>query len=214
MVSWNLNLARSRPVVVQVSKACQAYDCRCRVLYLAEGPGSARMQVGLTPEHRAQLQGHTLQTWQALQQQRRHARDTSRFIGVCQAENGRWRMQVGVSKGRVRLTCQTEEEAAAAYDMVVLQDKGRCEHAFATVENASVLYLTLLENDCVVSFVHRLALPVIMQWHINCMCQPVWPTMQMQGQILQPASIPRKMPSLAKQVISYTFCCAGGRKPI
>lgn len=64
------------------------------------------------------------------------------------------------------------------------------------------------------SFVHRLAIPVMTAMHLNCMRQPVCPTMQMQGQLSQPASIPRKMPSLAEQVISYTFCCAGGPKPI
>lgn len=181
------------------------------MLYLAEGPGSARIQVGLSADHSAELQGHTLETWQRL-----HAKDlTSRFLGVCQAKNGRWRMQARLSKGRVHRICQTEEEAASAYDLLVLQDKGRCKHASATLKDASVLcILRIWRMTALLSFVHRLAIPVMTAMHLNCMRQPVCPTMQMQGQLSQPASIPRKMPSLAEQVISYTFCCAGRPKPI
>lgn len=89
------------------------------------------MQVGLTPKQEAELQGHTLETWRTsqlrLSKQKLSSKKISRYVGVSGARKhaGRWRVAVRTSVGRVDRTCRTEEDAARAYDRILLQDKGR-----------------------------------------------------------------------------------------
>lgn len=65
---------------------------RCRVLYLNEGAACARLQVGLTPAQKIQLQRRTLEAWQAKQQsaskRRQFGKGSSRHIGVSKEGKG------------------------------------------------------------------------------------------------------------------------------
>ncbi len=108
-------------------------SCR-RFVYLLDGPGSTRLQVGLTTEQKAELDKHSAATWKAQQlhdsKKAKYSRGSSSFIGVSVRENGRsWRAMAITSGGRKSVTCPTEEEAARAYDKMVLQDQGRCVDA-------------------------------------------------------------------------------------
>ena len=99
------------------------------MLYVAEGMGTTRMQVGLTPEQKAELGGYTLVSWKAQQRRLavRRSRGTSPYIGVRRRGiRGSWRVQASTSTHIVRRNCATEELAAAAYDRLMLEDQGRC----------------------------------------------------------------------------------------
>lgn len=101
----------------------------CRVLYKLDGPDCEDFQVGLTEEDMRALDALSLE--QLLVQLKRakldHRQGKSKFRGVEQRHNGKWRARWGRNK---RSTAYTyEEEAARAYDRFALEEEGRCERS-------------------------------------------------------------------------------------